>query len=123
MEHDLAGRAALVTGAGAGIGRAVALSLARAGAFIGVHYHTSEQGAEQTLTAIREGGGQGMLLGGDLTVEAEAAATVDRLVAEAGRLDVLVNNAGSPLQRTTIEDCPADLWRRAFDVNVHSAFH
>lgn len=123
MEHDLAGRAALVTGAGTGIGRAVALSLARAGALIGVHYHTSERAAEQTLVAIRDGGGQGMLLRADLTVEAEAAATVDRLIAEAGRLDVLVNNAGSPLQRTRVEDCPADLWRRVFDVNVHSAFY
>jgi 3-oxoacyl-[acyl-carrier protein] reductase len=42
---------------------------------------------------------------------------------QAGRLDVLFNNAGSPLQRAKLEDCSAELWLKAFDVNVHSAFH
>ncbi len=122
MQHDLAGRVALVTGAGTGIGRAVALALAEAGAFVGVHFNTSADEARATLDAIRRSGG-GTLLQADLTREAEAAATVDRLLAEAGRLDVLVNNAGSPLRRTTLADCPAELWRQAFDVNVHAAFY
>jgi len=123
MQHDLAGRVALVTGAGTGIGRAVALALAEAGAFVGVHFNTSADEARATLDAIRRSGGGATLLQADLTREAEAAATVDRLVAEAGRLDVLVNNAGSPLRRTTLADCPAELWRQAFDVNVHAAFY
>jgi 3-oxoacyl-[acyl-carrier protein] reductase len=123
-QQSLTGRAALVTGAGVGIGRAVALALGAAGAFVGVHYHTSEAGATETLETIRGAGGAGALVRGDLSVEADAAVVVDRIVAAAGgRLDVLVNNAGSPLERTRIEDCPADLWRRVFDVNVHSAFY
>ena len=120
--YDLTGRVALVTGAGAGIGRAVALALAGAGAYVGIHYHQSRREAEQTLADVEAGGGRGMLLQADLTSEEEANAVVDRLVAGAGRLDVLVNNAGSPLARARIEDCPTDLWRRAFDVNVTSAF-
>ena len=119
---DLSGRAALVTGAAVGIGRAVALALGAAGAFVGIHYHASEREAHETRTALRDGGGRGMLLQADLTVEEQARAVVDRFVAEAGRLDVLVNNAGSPLQRARIEDCPTDLWRRAFDLNVTAAF-
>jgi 3-oxoacyl-[acyl-carrier protein] reductase len=119
---DLSGRVALVTGAGIGIGRAVALALAGAGATVGVHYHQSEKEAAATLTALREGGGTGLLVQADLTVEEQATATVDRLIAEAGRLDILVNNAGSPVQRTRIEDCPTALWRQVFDVNVTSAF-
>jgi 3-oxoacyl-[acyl-carrier protein] reductase len=119
---DLSGRAALVTGAGVGIGRAVALALGAAGATVGLHYHTSEQGAAEVLEALRATGGDGILLHGDLTAEAQAEAVVDRLVGHAGRLDVLVNNAGSPLERTRVEDCPLALWRRIFDVNATSAF-
>jgi 3-oxoacyl-[acyl-carrier protein] reductase len=119
---DLSGRVALVTGGAVGIGRAIALALGGTGAFVGIHYHKSEHGAQETLAALREGGGDGLLLQADLTVEEQAKAAVDRLVAEAGRLDILVNNAGSPLRRARIEDCPTDLWRQVFDVNVTAAF-
>jgi 3-oxoacyl-[acyl-carrier protein] reductase len=119
---DLSGRVALVTGAGVGIGRAIALALGAAGAMVGVHYHESATGAVEALARLREQGGTGFLLPADLTVEEEARAVVDQLVAQTGRLDVLVNNAGSPIRRTRIEDCPTDLWRRVFDVNVTSAF-
>jgi 3-oxoacyl-[acyl-carrier protein] reductase len=120
--YDLRGRVALVTGAGVGIGRAAALALARAGAAIGVHYHSSQLAAEETLALLQDGGGTGFLLQADLTVEAEADAAVDKLATAAGGLDIVVNNAGSPLTMARIEDCPTDLWRRAFDVNVTSAF-
>jgi 3-oxoacyl-[acyl-carrier protein] reductase len=120
---ELTGRVALVTGGGTGIGHAAALTLARAGAFIGVHFNSSESEAAATLRAIESAGGKGMLLRADLAIEAQANAIVDALVQQAGRLDVLVNNAGSPLQRAKLEDCPADLWLRNFDVNVHSAFY
>lgn len=120
--YDLTGRVALVTGAGVGIGRAVALALAGAGAFVGVHFHQSRRDAEQTLADIQSAGGRGLLLPADLTAEDEAVALVGQLVRQTKRLDVLVNNAGSALTRARIEDCPTDLWRRAFDVNVTSAF-
>jgi 3-oxoacyl-[acyl-carrier protein] reductase len=119
---SLTGRVALVTGGAVGIGRVVALALGRAGAFVGVHYHTSGREADEILADLRGAGGNGVLLPADLTVEEQARAVVDRLVVEAGRLDVLVNNAGSPVQRTRVEDCPTELWRRIFDVNVTSAF-
>jgi 3-oxoacyl-[acyl-carrier protein] reductase len=120
--HDLAGRVALVTGGAVGIGRAVVLALARAGATIGLHYHQSAADAENTATRVREVGRLAILLQADLTDEAAANGVVDHLLAQTGRLDILVNNAGSPLARSRIEDCPTDLWRRVFDVNVTSAF-
>jgi 3-oxoacyl-[acyl-carrier protein] reductase len=119
---DLTGRVALVTGGGAGIGQAIVLALAEAGASVGIHYHTSRKTAEETSDLVRSLGRQAYLLPADLTIEEQAKATVDRLVELAGRLDVLVNNAGSPLTLARLEDCPTDLWRRAFDVNVTSAF-
>jgi 3-oxoacyl-[acyl-carrier protein] reductase len=115
-------RVALVTGGGVGIGQATALALARAGAFVGIHYHTSTDGARQTLQWIQETGGQGMLLPGDLTIEEQANAVVDRLVEGQRRLDVLFNNAGSPVQMVPLAECPTELWRTIFDVNVTSAF-
>jgi 3-oxoacyl-[acyl-carrier protein] reductase len=118
----LAGRVALVTGAGVGIGRAAALRLAAAGTVVGLHYHSSADGARGTLNEIQAGGGTGYLLPADLTVEAEANAVVDRLIEQAGRLDILFNNAGSPLRMTPIESCPTDLWHQVFAVNVTSAF-
>jgi 3-oxoacyl-[acyl-carrier protein] reductase len=122
MAEDLNGRVVLVTGAGVGIGRACAVALAKAGAVIGVHYNTSADPARETLRMIEETGSRGYLLQGDLSDEAAANRTVDDLVAQAGRLDVLFNNAGDPLRRSKLEDCPLELWRRAFDINVTGAF-
>jgi 3-oxoacyl-[acyl-carrier protein] reductase len=119
---SLTGRVALVTGGAVGIGRAAVLALARAGAVVGVHYHQSADAAEETAALVRRSGGTAFLLPGDLTDEAQTNAVVDRLLAQAGRLDVLFNNAGSPLARARIEDCSTDLWRRVFDLNVTAAF-
>ncbi len=113
------GRVALVTGAGVGIGQACAVALARAGASVAVHYNLSDTGANETLSAL---GGEGLLVQADLTDEAQANAAVDQVVKRLGRLNILVNNAGSPLERSALEDCPASLWRAAFAVNVDSAF-
>ena len=120
---DLTGRAALITGAGVGIGAATALALAQAGAVVGIHYHSSADGAKETLAAVESSGGRGILLPGDLTDEETANRVVDQFVAFAGRLDILFNNAGNPLVRSTIENCPTNLWKQVFDVNVHSAFY
>lgn len=118
----LSGRAILITGAGSGIGQAIALATARQGAFVGVHCLSSRDAAEATLKTIDSAGGRGIVLPADLTRENEANELVDRFVAAAGRLDVLVNNAGTPVARSKLEDCSTELWRQAFDVNVTSAF-
>jgi 3-oxoacyl-[acyl-carrier protein] reductase len=111
-----------VTGAGVGIGRACALTLAHAGAAVGIHYHSSDTEARGVLDAIRGQGGSGFLLSADLTIEDDACGIVKRLVQQAGRLDILVNNAGSPVRMERIEECPTDLWRQVLDVNLTSAF-
>jgi 3-oxoacyl-[acyl-carrier protein] reductase len=122
MSNDLSGRVALVTGAGVGIGRATALALAKAGADIGVHYRQSETEALETARLVAECGRRAFLLQADLADEAAAEGVVDRLLAEAGRIDILFNNAGHPLARTPLENCSTELWRQVFDVNVTGAF-
>lgn len=119
---DLRDRVALVTGGGVGIGRAAALALAEAGADVGVHFHRSAAGAEETARAIAGMGRRAWLVPGDLTQEADANRVIDDLIRQARRLDILFNNAGSPIRMTRIEDCPLDHWRRVFDVNATSAF-
>jgi 3-oxoacyl-[acyl-carrier protein] reductase len=121
-DRPLAGHVALVTGAGVGIGRASSILLANAGATIGLHYHTSQTGAEETAQLIRASGGDAHLFQGDLSREEDANRVVDQLFAKCGRLDILFNNAGSPIKMTPIESCSLELWRHVFDVNVTSAF-
>ncbi|MBC7816520.1 MAG: SDR family NAD(P)-dependent oxidoreductase, partial [Planctomycetaceae bacterium] len=121
-QSSLKGRVALITGAGVGIGRAIAESLAEAGAFVGLHCHRSMDGANEVFATIQQRGGNGMVLQADLGDADEATRMVDRFVEAAGRLDILVNNAGSPIERRKIEDCPLELWRRVLDINLTSAF-
>ena len=89
----LAGRTALVTGAGKRIGRAVALALAEAGAGVVVHYGRSSREAEQTAEAIREKGVEAWTLQADLSDPAEAEGLFARAVEAAGPIELLVNGA------------------------------
>jgi 3-oxoacyl-[acyl-carrier protein] reductase len=119
---DLSGRCALVSGAGSGIGGEIAVALAEAGAFVGVHYHSSRAGAEQTLERVQSAGGAGMILCGDLTDETQANSVVDQFVEKNGRLHILVNNAGALVGRATTEESSLDLWNQTMAVNLTSAF-
>ena len=122
MTNELKSRAVLITGSGVGIGRACALAFARGGAIVGVHYNRSVDEAQKTLRDVEALGARGILLQGDLSDETAANRTVDQFVEQAGRLDVLVNNAGDPLQRSSLEKCPLELWQRAFEINVTAPF-
>jgi 3-oxoacyl-[acyl-carrier protein] reductase len=122
MNPSLAGRFALVTGGGIGIGRAIAEALAEAGAFVGVHCNRSLKGAQECIAKIRRRSSDGVVLQADLTDPDQADKLVPRFIAEAGKLDILVNNAGCPVGRTKIEDCSLDIWDGAIMTNLTSAF-
>ena len=119
---ELHGRVALVTGASSGIGQATAIALARAGALVGIHFHRNRNGALQTLDTIGGSRGSGLLLEADLSQPVQAQRIVDELVTACGRLDILFNNAGSPLERSRLEDCSVDLWQQVIATNLTSAF-
>jgi 3-oxoacyl-[acyl-carrier protein] reductase len=118
---ELAGRVALVTGASRGIGRAIALELARAGADVGV-ISTTAEGAGRTAEAVRALGRRALGLACDVADATAVTEAVKSLVAEMGGLDVLVHNAGITrdglLARMSGED-----WERVMDVNLKGAFH
>src|SRR4051812_2202137 len=88
------GKAVLVTGAQQGIGEAIAIAFAEAGADVAINYLDDEKAAGAVAAKARQYGNRVVLLQGDVGVVAEAGKLVDRTVAELGRIDVLVNNAG-----------------------------
>src|SRR5689334_1187297 len=93
-DRALAGKVALVTGAGRGIGREIAIRLARDGASLVVHYSGSEAGAQQTAAAIREGGGEAVAYRANIVRSDDVKAMFGQIDRAPGRLDIVVNSAG-----------------------------
>jgi len=118
---DLAGRGALVTGAGRRLGQALAIGVARAGCDVAVHYHTSTADAEATARAVRDAGRRAELLPGDLRDPGVARALPDRAATALGRLDVLVNSAAVMVRREFDVVTPED-WNDALALNLTAAF-
>src|SRR5438105_3932527 len=118
----LAGKKALVTGAGVRLGRAIAVALAEEGADVAVHHHRSSEGAEETVEAIVALGRKSFALRADLTSPREAKTLFDEIDGRfGGRLDVLVNNAGI-FEKIAAESIDDARWTRMFAVNVEAAF-
>ena len=111
---------ALVTGASLGIGAATAVEFARQGARVAVHYNSSREAAEQVAARIAEAGGEAKLFQADVADRLAAAALVPRVLDEFGRLDTLVNNAGSLVERRLFLEIDDEFWSRVFDVNLGS---
>jgi 3-oxoacyl-[acyl-carrier protein] reductase len=122
MRIELTNKAALVTGASGGIGRAIAEQLGECGAKVVVHYLSNREGAEQTAEAIRRAGGAAVVLQADLTDIGQ----INKLVSQAEEafadgIDILVNNAGNLLGRRTAEELTYDFYKEVIDVNLTSA--
>lgn len=118
---DITGKVALVTGANRGIGRAIAVALARAGADMGVNYRTHEAEAEAVAAEIRALGRRSVVVRADVSDSADADKLVRVTEAELGGIGILVNNAGvtrpQPLDKITERD-----WDDLVDINLKSCF-
>jgi pteridine reductase len=118
---SLAGKRALVTGAGQRVGQAIALALGRARMRVAVHYRSSRAGAEATASAIREAGGDAVLLGANLDDRDEARRLADDTLAALGGLDLLVASAAS-FERLRYEELDDDAFDRSLRLNLASPF-
>ncbi|WP_053351534.1 SDR family NAD(P)-dependent oxidoreductase [Leucobacter musarum] len=117
---DLGGQVAIVTGAGGGIGRAIALALANHGASV-VAVDVAEDPAQETARLVAAAGQRSLAIRADVTSESDVEQMVQRTITEFGQIDLLYNNAGiTTLQ--SIEHLSADMWDRVFAVNCKGVF-
>ena len=121
---NLQGKVAMVTGGGVGTGRAVVLDLARRGCDVVDNYSRSSAEAEQTAHDARELGVRSMCLQADVRDYGQIRIMTDKAVAELGRLDVLVNNAGVTrfIEHHDLESVDAEAWDFIFQTNVRGTF-
>jgi 3-oxoacyl-[acyl-carrier protein] reductase len=121
MNETLKGKAALVTGASRGIGRAIAERLARAGASVAINYASHAKGAEEVVAAIKSTGGNACSIQADVARVGDVVRLFEETIAHFGRLDILINNAGimftKPVSATTEEE-----FDRIFAINVKGVF-
>jgi len=121
MAHALDGTVALVTGASSGIGEATARALAAEGATVAVAARRRDR-LEALAGEIEGAGGRALVLEADVTAREAAVETVERTVAELGRLDVVFNNAGVMLLGP-IEDAPVEEWERMVALNLNGLLY
>ena len=121
MPQSLAGKVALVTGASSGIGRGIALELAKAGAAVALAARRADRLAE-LVGEIESLGGRALALTGDMAVGKEASKAVDDTVAQLGRIDILINSAGI-MRMGGIEGASLEEFRQVFEINVFGTLY
>jgi NAD(P)-dependent dehydrogenase (short-subunit alcohol dehydrogenase family) len=119
----LKGRAALITGADSGIGRAVAIAFAREGADVLISYLCEHDDARETARWVEEAGRRAVLVAGDVKDPTHCRQLVDRAVREFGKLDTLVNNAAYQMTHASLEEISEEEWDHTFRTNIYSMFY
>ena len=122
MDLGLKGKIALVTGAGRGVGREIALNLAAEGAAVAVNYRSSAKDAETLVAEITGKGGKARAYAADVADFAAVKAMVEAVAKDFGGLDILVNNAGLALRKRFVETTPED-WKKQIDACLYGAIH
>ena len=117
----LLGRVAIVTGAGRGIGRAIALRYSQEGAAVVLAARTPAQ-IDEAAAEIESAGGRALAIQCDVSRESDVDCLVDATVRQFGKIDILVNNAAVNLPPTDLTEVDLSVWRNVIDVNLTGAF-
>lgn len=112
----------LITGASSGIGAATAIEFAKSGARVAVNYHSTKEGADAVVEEIKGFGGEAIAIQADVTDDQQVQDLVRQTIETFGQIDILFTNAGTLVERKTLEETTEDLFRRIVDVNFTSAF-
>jgi len=116
-------KVAVVTGASSGIGQATAVELARRGYQVAIHYFSNEKGARATYEMIRRlNAGHARVYSCDVSEHSQVLQMTGDVLADFGRIDLLVNNAGSLVERRAFAEMDYGLWRRVMALNLDSVF-
>src|SRR5260370_26098554 len=118
---DLTGKVALVTGASSGIGAATATVLADLGARVAIGYHNNQTGAEQVREGIERTGGKAVSIRADVRDSGEIHTLVKAATDQLGPIDILINNAGSLVERQRILEVTEQRWDEIMNLNLKSA--
>ena len=119
----LEGKAAVITGADSGIGRAVAIAYAREGADVLISYLNEDEDAKDTARLVEQAGRKVVLVPGDVSRPQHCRDLIARAVSEFGKVDVLVANAAYQMTRASLEEIPDDEWDHTLATNVSAMFH
>jgi len=122
MNLGLARKVALVTGGARDVGREISLTLAREGAAVAVNYMHSKADADTVVAEITRAAGRAAAYQADVADYATVAHMIDRIVADLGRLDVVVNNAGYVEAKLFLDTKPEE-WKRQVDVDLYGVFN
>ena len=120
MDLQLTGKKALVTGSGKGIGRGIALALAKEGVHVAVNYQYNEDTAKETMAMLNQCGAKAVLLKGDVSSAEGCRQLVESAARQLGGLDILVNNAALQLNRR-FEDCTEEYRQTCLDIGIASS--
>jgi NAD(P)-dependent dehydrogenase (short-subunit alcohol dehydrogenase family) len=119
----LTGKAAVITGADSGIGRAVAVAYAREGADVLIAYLNEHDDAKETARLVEDAGRKAVLMSGDVSEAQHCRDIIAKAVEEFGKVDVLVSNAAFQMTHESLEEIPDDEWDYTFRTNVSAMFH
>jgi len=119
---DLKGKVALVTGALRGIGRAIAIALAKEGAKVAINYNRSEDAAKEVMNIIIKNGGIAKIYKADVSKRLEVEAMVENIIKDFGTIHILVNNAGIISKTNSILELEDDEWDNLININLKGAY-
>jgi glucose 1-dehydrogenase len=122
LNLDLAGKRALVTGANSGIGEAVAMKLAEAGADVAINFVADPDAAEKVAGAVRQLGRQAITVEADISDAVQVAAMFVKMTDAWGGIDILVNNAGIDGKAAPAWESDLDAWKKVLEVNLFGTF-